>query len=191
MAVRHLQENNLNLLFFTSLNFQSWLSFFRRPDLSNRVVRSTRPFLVVILILMAVLGTYTNRFSLFSKHFTRRRNAWLSSLPLLTQQIFLVYWFDIKHKYFLNLPTYFRYFYSAVSWFHIVAPLILGLTGYTIIIRISIIITIRYHQLTMMKVRCGQRIGLVGSSQHKADNCSVSWNCDAKRWHCCTCPPGD
>jgi len=55
----------------------------KRPDLSKRVVRSTRPFLVVILILMAVLGTYTN-----------------------------------------------RYFYSAVSWFHIVAPLILGLTGY-------------------------------------------------------------
>ena len=85
-------------------------AFFRRPDLSKRVVRSTRPFLVVILILMAVLGTYTNRFSLFSKHFTRRRNAWLSSLPLLTQQNFLVYWFDIKHKYLLNLPTYLQIF---------------------------------------------------------------------------------
>ena len=110
MAVRHLQENNLNLLLFTSLNFQSWLSFFRRPDLSNRVVRSTRPFLVIILILMAVLGTYTNRFSLFSKHFTRRWNAWLSSLPLLTQQIFLVYWFDINLNTSLNLPTYLQIF---------------------------------------------------------------------------------
>ena len=89
-----------------SLNFP----VHRRPDLSKRVVRSTRPFLVVILILMAVLGTYTNRFSLFSKHFTRRRNAWLSSLPLLTQQNFLVYWFDIKHKYLLNLPTYLQIF---------------------------------------------------------------------------------
>ena len=59
---------------------------------------------------MAVLGTYTNRFNLFSKHFTRRRNAWLSSLPLLTQQIFFVYWFDMELKYLLNLPTYLQIF---------------------------------------------------------------------------------
>jgi len=55
----------------------------KRPDLSKRVMRSTRPFLVIILVTMAVLGTYTN-----------------------------------------------RYFFSVVSWFHIVAPLILGFFGY-------------------------------------------------------------
>jgi len=55
----------------------------KRADLSKRVMRSTRPFLAIILITMAVLGAYTN-----------------------------------------------RYFYSVVSWFHIVAPLILGFTGY-------------------------------------------------------------
>ena len=83
--------------------FKVDLVCFRRPDLSKRVVRSTRPFLVVILILMAVLGTYTNRFSLFSKHLTRRRNAKPNKFSLYTD-------FDIKLKYLLNLPTYLQIF---------------------------------------------------------------------------------
>jgi len=95
----------LSLVFLVVPVFFGLFLTYKRPDFSAKLVKLSRPFFMVILVIITTLGSYTNRF-----------------------------------------------FFSVVSWYHLVAPAILGLCGYAVGILFASMMCLKKEQIIALSL---------------------------------------
>ena len=78
---------------------------YKRPDWSKKLVKLSRPFFILMMVVVSTLGIYINRF-----------------------------------------------FFTVVSWYDLVAPACLGLSGYTIGILVSVILGLNRKQVIALSL---------------------------------------
>ena len=85
--------------------FIGLLITYKKPDFSAKLVKLSRPFFMVMMLVVSTLGIYTNRF-----------------------------------------------FFSVVSWYHLVAPACLGISGYGVGILFASILCLKKEQIIALSL---------------------------------------